>query len=170
MKPSPNSQPIPDDLESALRILNSVAAPDDLARRVTLHLQHTRTARRFLRFWKPFVLVPLATAVVVLAYISIGHQAASWRPVAPVAIQPSLPSRTIMAQDPTMAFPARPGGRRVLPVQPQPYASAHARPTVPFVYPQSREAQLQIESATQARVTDRTVFDPRSDLEANGPK
>jgi hypothetical protein len=170
MKPSPNSQRTTDELESALRTLNSIEPPDDLTRRVTLYLEHARRPGKIVRYWKPLALAPLAAAIVVLGYISVVHQTAPWRPVAPVAIRTSAPSRTITVQNRDMAFTPRVGGRRVLPAQPQPYTSAHAQPTVPFVYPQTREAQLQIESAAQARVTDRAVFDPRSDLETNGPK
>ena len=170
MKPSLNSQQPLEELDSTLRTLNSIEAPGDLAQRITLHLKHARQPGRLVKYWKPFVLVPLATAVVVLGYISVEHQAATWRPVAPEAIRTQAPNRTVMVQSPAVAFTPRPGGRRVLPAQPQPYTSAHAQPTVPFVYPQSREAQLQIQSAAQARVTDRTVFDPRSDLETNGPR
>lgn len=170
MKPSPNPPHLPEELEAALRTLNSVKAPDDLARRVTLHLKHARQPRGVVSYWRPFVLVPLASAVVVLAYISVGHQTTPWRPVAPIAVRTPAPSRTVMVPDSASALPPRRGGRRILPAQPQPYTSAHAQPTVPFVYPQSRETQLRIESAAQARITDRTVFDPRSDLEPIEPR
>jgi hypothetical protein len=162
------------ELEAALRTLNSVKAPEDLVDRVQHRLEHlhTRRHRRRITNWRPILLTPLAFAVVVLTCVTVARQA-PWRQVAPQAVRTQAPSRTVIIRDSATALPSRPGGRRALPAQALPAITAKDQPTVPFVYPQSREAQLRLQSASQARITDRAVFDPRSDVEnvaADAPK
>jgi hypothetical protein len=153
------------ELEAALRTLNSVKAPEDLVDRVQHRLEHLHTRRhRRIANWRPLLLTPLAFAVVMLTCVTVARQA-PWRQVAPQAVRTQAPSRTVIIRDSAAAIPSRPGGRRALPAQALPAITAKDQPTVPFVYPQSREAQLRLQSASQARITDRAVFDPRSDVE-----
>jgi hypothetical protein len=173
MNPAHNRESEPEELDSALRTLNSVEAPADLVDQVTRALKYARTRRERRSGWRPLLLTPLAFAVVVLACITFARQSSSWRPqVPPVGRTPS-PSRTVTIPDSVSVLPSRPGGRRVLPAQPLPMSATHRQPTVPFVYPQTREEQLRLQSAAEARVTDKAVFDPRSSVEttsSNAPK
>ena len=164
------SLPDSHDIDAALSTLNRVRPPDGLAERVQMRLEsREKQSPRRLMIWRPIFLTPLAAAVVALAWIAIGHQAAPWRPIAPEAVRAPAPSRVLTSPDSAAALASRPGGRRVSPTQPQPLRTAHAQPTVPFVYPQTRETQLRFQAASEARVTDRAVFDPRSDVESASP-
>ncbi len=165
MNSANNRKSEPEELDGALRILNSVRAPSDLIDQVTRALKHAQMPRERRSGWRPLLLTPLAFAVVVLACITFARQSSSWRPQVPPVGRTLSPSRTITIPDSVSVLPSRPGGRRVMPAQPLPVTAAHAQPTVPFVYPQTREAQLRLQSAAQARVTDKAVFDPRSSLE-----
>lgn len=159
----------PEKFDAALRTLNRVQSPYNLADRVQLRLKNVSGAtrpRRLLLPWQPLLLSPLALAVVVLACITVARQAAPWRPVAPRAVRIQAPGRTLTVPVSAAALP-RPGGRHAVPAQPQPSSTAHAQPTVPFVYPQSREIQIRLQSASEARITDRTLFDPRSGVEVS---
>jgi hypothetical protein len=156
------------ELEAALRTLNSVKAPKDLVDRVQDRLEHLHTRRHGPRStnWRPLLLSPLAFAVVLLTCVTVVRQA-PWRQVAPQAVRTQAPSRTVIIRDSATALPSRPGGHRALPAQALPATTAKDQPTVPFVYPQSRDAQLRLQSASQARITDRALFDPRSVVENN---
>lgn len=153
------------NLDAALHTLNSIRAPEDLAERVRHRLQTKSHSYPRVSSWRPILLTPLALAVVVMACITVQRQAAPWRSAAPEAVRIQAPRRTVTISGSAAALPQRSGGRGTMPAQPRALATANSQPTVPFVYPQTREIQLRVLSTSQARITDKAVFDPRSAVE-----